>query len=465
VSDGAQSGGDLDAGAGQLAQAGVAELVPLLEGRRRTGVLHLRGPAGQSGAVWIREGRVVDAEAGRRTGEAAFHEVAGWREGTWSVAWEPVERRRAIALGTCALLAEAARRAEELARLADRLPDPAHPLEIDYRLLSDRLADIPDDVNGVLKLVDGRRTLADLLAEADVDRLAAAEALARLHADGVVRAAPRAGAAGVDWFARPRGGEAPPAGDGSEREPRIVRFPSRSRGPASTPALPFEAVVRPPPAARPLPPEPPPEPEPEQPEETAAPPAPALAAPSPPRAAGPPRPAPRRSRRRAVRRAWAIAVAAGLGLGAAVGAGAVAWRRAPAAEAGPGAGAASAEDAEYARRLDAAHRKYLAGNFVSAVGEYRNAVAARETSAAWFGLGRALAGARQPALAVDALERAVALDAQNADAYIALGQVYAAENRAGDARRAFARYLELSPAGEQASDVRAQLSRLGGRSE
>ncbi|HET9599180.1 MAG TPA: tetratricopeptide repeat protein, partial [Anaeromyxobacteraceae bacterium] len=118
----------------------------------------------------------------------------------------------------------------------------------------------------------------------------------------------------------------------------------------------------------------------------------------------------------------------------------------------------------YAGHLEAAHRKYLAGDFVAAVGEYRNAIAVRETSAALFGLGRALAGARQPALAVDALERAVALDAQNADAYIALGQVYAAENRPGDARRAFARYLDLSPAGEQASDVRAHLARLGGRS-
>ena len=241
---------------GSLGETDLPALIRIFEAGRGSGVLRLAGPAGAAGTLWFRDGRIIDGQAGRRSGEAAFHDLLSWRVGTWTVSFEPVERTRTVALGTQALLVEGARRAAELARLARRLPPRDRPLEIDFRLLSERLAEIPDEVNGLLRLLDGRRSLGEVLA-VSADELAAASAVARLHAEGIVRPvaepvapAPSApSAAAVDWFAGPAGGEPAPAPEEAPPDrpgaPRIVRFPPRGRETGSDLAPPVHAPESP----------------------------------------------------------------------------------------------------------------------------------------------------------------------------------------------------------------------------
>jgi hypothetical protein len=149
--------------------------------------------------------------------------------------------------------------------IVERLPPLDRAYQIDFRLLSDRLADLPDEVNGVLRLFDGRRTLAEMLEEADHEGLRAAEALVRLWSERIIRpapAAPRAvregeghGAiaplAAEEWFRGPTeahpastpssdGGMIPPSlpaapARETSSAPRIVRFPAKRK--ARPPAL------------------------------------------------------------------------------------------------------------------------------------------------------------------------------------------------------------------------------------
>src|SRR5512138_2189401 len=81
-------------------------------------------------------------------------------------------------------------RVEEREGVAAELPPLDRAYHIDFRLLSDRLAEIPDEVNAILKLFDGRRTLAEVLAEAERGGVAAAKVLARLWSEEIIRAAP-----------------------------------------------------------------------------------------------------------------------------------------------------------------------------------------------------------------------------------------------------------------------------------
>jgi len=84
---------------------------------------------------------------------------------------------------------EGMRRIDEWGRIVEQLPALDHVFELDYGLLADRLAEIPDDVNTLLRLFDGRRTLERVVEEADYDDLAAAGVISKLYFEGIIREA------------------------------------------------------------------------------------------------------------------------------------------------------------------------------------------------------------------------------------------------------------------------------------
>jgi CheY-like chemotaxis protein len=330
--------GRLAASSGELAGLGVVDLVQALAAGHKTGVVRVTRAGGGAGTMRFREGRLVACEAGRLAGEAAFHRLLRWREGGFFVeagagASGAGREPGAIASGTHELLMEGMRRLDEWGRVVEGLPPLDRSYQIDYRLLSDRLAEIPDDVNGLLKLVDGRRTLEEVIEAAPGgDDLAAATVLSKLYFEGIIAPAPPAGARAaleparprtgatpsperVDWFAGPVGAETAPRAFPTAPEdapPRIVRFPGKPRPSAevATPVPSAEPSLAVPPAVEPA-------------QETTAPsavagdaaaPAAAASRPMPAFAAGGPAPRSRVRRLAVVALAVAALAAAALGL-------------------------------------------------------------------------------------------------------------------------------------------------------
>ncbi|HEU4385321.1 MAG TPA: response regulator [Anaeromyxobacteraceae bacterium] len=612
---------------GNLSDMGVVDLVQTLEMGKKSGALHIQGPHGQHAVLWFRDGKILDCELGKLGGENAFYRLLNWQEGEFAIEFKPIEREESIAVSTQGLLMEGMRRIDEWGRIVEQLPPLDRVFEIDYRLLGDRLAEIPDDVNALLRLLDGRRTLQEVIEGADYDDLAAANVISKLFFEGIIRETPRPaltpapvseptpaepfagpGAAvrpaaspkpepepraagptpepeGVDWFAGPleAAGAAPAearnASDAAAPEeaaaapaavvqpepeaPKILQFPGRRRAPEPEPETPpapsrrvapdgdpfaisptadqapvAEADLRPPETPRgysiPLPPP--------------------GSLPPPPSFGGPPIPVPGiegrplaaalgpaaeadveqvwlEPQRRGGLAKWAL-----LGAVAAVVLAVAAWAAlrsrgagppaagspqaavapaatapaaaapppsaspapapgpAPASEAPPGQGVATppapvgttppargseapqapaaaareprpgrsraADEEAYRRAMASAERKYQAGNFAGAVADYERAIAAKETSAAQAGLGRALYDGNQPLSAQEALLRAIEIDERNARAWLALGEIYVAQDRKADARRAYLKYLELEPSGPYAREVRSVLQQL-----
>jgi hypothetical protein len=108
-------------------------------------------------------------------------------EGSFDVQFVPVERQDRIDVSTQGLLMEGMRRLDEWGRMLEQLPPLETVFEIDYRQLADRLAEIPDEVNGLLRLFDGKRSLSRVVDDSDFEDLAALGIISKLYFEGLIR--------------------------------------------------------------------------------------------------------------------------------------------------------------------------------------------------------------------------------------------------------------------------------------
>src|SRR5580765_3017889 len=84
------------------------------------------------------------------------------------------------------LLMEGLRRVDEWRRLLAGVPALDTTFEVDYRLLAERLADIPDEVNRILRLFDGVRTFLQVIDDCGLPDLDAVAAIGKLYRERIV---------------------------------------------------------------------------------------------------------------------------------------------------------------------------------------------------------------------------------------------------------------------------------------
>ncbi|QSQ19242.1 response regulator [Pyxidicoccus parkwayensis] len=171
--------------AGSLADMGVVDLVQTFEIGRKTGSISIQGE--RTGTVYFKDGRVIDAELGRLKGENAFYRMLNTFEGQFEVQFTALDRPERIEISTQGLLMEGMRRLDEWGRMLEQLPPLETVFEIDYHQLADRLSEIPDEVNGLLRLFDGKRTLSRVVEDSDFEDLAALGIISKLYFEGLIR--------------------------------------------------------------------------------------------------------------------------------------------------------------------------------------------------------------------------------------------------------------------------------------
>jgi DNA-binding response OmpR family regulator len=172
--------------AGRVADMPVVDVIQTIEISRKSGVIQFVGPANRQAAIYFRDGKVVDAEAGTLQGEDAVYRLLTWNEGEFEVEFRTVRRREAITMSSQGLLMEGMRRLDEWSRLLEQLPPLTHRFEIDAAELSQRLGEIPDDNNRILRLFDGKRTLLEVIDGSDFGDLECLQAISRLYFEGLL---------------------------------------------------------------------------------------------------------------------------------------------------------------------------------------------------------------------------------------------------------------------------------------
>jgi CheY-like chemotaxis protein len=477
---------------GSVRDLGLLDLFRSLESWRKDAVVRCeRG--GQLARVWVLEGEVIDAELGPVSGDVAFWRLMTWEDGEFRVDFvEAGKRERRIHGGTQGALLEAMRRVEELARVAQALPMDTQ-LTVDVARLEARLADLPDEINEVLRIFDGGRALRAALDLSPSDDLTTVGVVQQLIADGILRPASRP-ASLQHWVSAPPPGSTP----AEPAAPRIVHFPplrgmrrerlrreaeqARAKLASGEPVRLHHVVDLPPrgqaemlgelrrvsPAvgeaaktftadaqlARVLIPDPA--------RATEPPPIAPVASTTPPPGVG--AAAGARPRRR-----WAWFFIATVAL-------TLAWvlrpqprterRDAPWLEAPLGAEVTTAGVAAgptgYAEAVGRGNDLFRQGKYGAAAGEYRKALSLRRDAVpVLVSLGDAHLEADQPRSALEPLERAARLDPTSARAQLLLGTTYHSLGRIRDAVKAYRRYLELEPTSEFAKDVQVILANLG----
>jgi CheY-like chemotaxis protein len=167
--------------AGRVADMPVVDVIQTIEISRKSGVIQFVGDRGRQAAIYFRDGKVIDAEAGTLQGEDAVYRLLTWSEGEFEVVFRTVRRREVIAASSQGLLMEGMRRLDEWSRLLEQLPPLAHRFEIDANELAVRLGEVPDDNNKILRLIDGKRTLIEVIDASDFGDLECLQAIARLY--------------------------------------------------------------------------------------------------------------------------------------------------------------------------------------------------------------------------------------------------------------------------------------------
>ncbi|HEY0096115.1 MAG TPA: response regulator, partial [Archangium sp.] len=171
--------------AGNLVDMGVVDLVQTFEIGRKTGTIAIQGE--RVGTIYFKEGRVIDSELGRLKGENAFYRMLNATEGEFEVQFTPLDRPERIEVSTQGLLMEGMRRLDEWGRMLEQLPPLETVFEIDHHQLADRLSEIPDEVNGLLRLFDAKRSLSRVVEDSDFEDLAALGIISKLYFEGLIR--------------------------------------------------------------------------------------------------------------------------------------------------------------------------------------------------------------------------------------------------------------------------------------
>ena len=167
--------------AGRVQDMPVVDVIQTIEISRKSGVIQFVGERGRQAAIYFRDGRVIDAEAGSLQGEDAVYRLLTWSEGEFEVVFRTVRRREVITMSSQGLLMEGMRRLDEWSRLFEQLPPLTHRFEVDTTELAARLGDVPDDNNRILRLFDGKRTLLEVIDASDVGDLECLQAISRLY--------------------------------------------------------------------------------------------------------------------------------------------------------------------------------------------------------------------------------------------------------------------------------------------
>lgn len=170
---------------GSILDMGVVDLLQTFEVSRKSGVLHVTH-RGDEAVISFRDGQVVDATLGRLRGPEAVYRALVWNDGEFAIEFRAVDPADHVGISTQGLLMEGMRRVDEWTRLLEQLPPLETVLDVDPEQIAERLHEIPDEVNKILRLFDGGRAIKSVIDDSPFEDLSTLGTVSKLYFEGIL---------------------------------------------------------------------------------------------------------------------------------------------------------------------------------------------------------------------------------------------------------------------------------------
>ena len=170
---------------GSLQEMGIIDLLFMLQKSRQSGVVHLKSTEGE-GRIYFKDGRMLDAEVDDLSGERAIFRIFLWSDGEYTIIFQPVEQLDMITLTTEKLLAKGLRHIEEWSYLLEKLPPLKKIFTLDFKRFGNHLEKIPEELNPLFSLFNGRLTLAEIIKDSGLEDLAILNLVHKLHTENLL---------------------------------------------------------------------------------------------------------------------------------------------------------------------------------------------------------------------------------------------------------------------------------------
>ncbi len=172
---------ELSAIKGTLTEISLPDLLQMLEGCRKTGLLILK-KVSDFGVIYFNDGRAVDARYKRWEGENAFYRLLKWVDGNFRFSPQvEINRPENIKDTVQGMLMEAMKRLDEQEKLLPSLP--AGDLVLYLRPFNSNTVNLNPAYPRLMALFDGQRTMASCVEELEMD-IEALELIISLYGRG-----------------------------------------------------------------------------------------------------------------------------------------------------------------------------------------------------------------------------------------------------------------------------------------
>ncbi len=170
---------------GSLADIALPDVIQLVSVSAKTGVFTLSGD-GVDGKIFIKDGQITDAAAGKLSGEYAVYEMATWRKGQFIFTANVESDRVTVNKSNTSLMMEAARRLDEWRVLQRKIPSmDAVPFFLPREPGQDQITLSPQEWSIVTK-IDGQASIAKLEAATGLPAFDVCKVLYGLVTSGLI---------------------------------------------------------------------------------------------------------------------------------------------------------------------------------------------------------------------------------------------------------------------------------------
>jgi len=153
---------------GTFDEFGFAEILQLLNLSRKSGTLALRQSRLQA-VVHLRDGQVVEAACEGHSGADVIYRLLGWREGEFEFTRTLRPVTRTVHDATEALIMEGMRRLDEWQQIEREFADLNVVVRLKSGQAAERYEGLEEDARTILKLVDARRNVAQIIRESGLE--------------------------------------------------------------------------------------------------------------------------------------------------------------------------------------------------------------------------------------------------------------------------------------------------------